>query len=161
MRGDDHPNVGLLRAIAPEPLVLALLEQPKQLGLHLERELADLVQENRAVLGLLEAAMRRAAAPVKAPFSCPNSSLSKSVLGIALQFTFTNGEPTRWLRSWIAFETSSLPVPVSPRINTVVGVGATSSTCCNTLTNAWLVPTMPGSTLDVASLALMCSRWMG
>src|SRR6187402_1447378 len=56
MRGDDHPNVGLLRAIASEPLVLALLEQPKQLGLHLERELADLVQENRAVLGLLEAA---------------------------------------------------------------------------------------------------------
>jgi hypothetical protein len=40
---------------------------------------------------------RRAAAPVKAPFSCPNSSLSSSGSGIAAQFTATNGPSRRAL----------------------------------------------------------------
>ena len=35
--------------------------------------------------------MRVVAAPVKAPFSWPNSSLSSSSAGSAAQFTFTNG----------------------------------------------------------------------
>jgi hypothetical protein len=83
------------------------------------------------------------------------------LLGIALQFTFTKAEPARGLRSWIALDTSSLPVPVSPKTKTVVVVGATSSTCCSTSTNARLVPTIPGNTLEVATVALMRSRWIG
>src|SRR5690606_15857444 len=35
---------------------LALLEHPQQLGLEVERQLADLVEEDRAAVGLLEAA---------------------------------------------------------------------------------------------------------
>src|SRR5207245_1222894 len=38
---------------------------------------------------------RRSAAPVNAPFSWPNSSLSSSVSGSAAQFTATNGLPRR------------------------------------------------------------------
>src|SRR5439155_1062345 len=47
---------------------------------------------------------RRSAAPVKAPFSWPNSSLSSSVSGIAAQFTAMNAlpRPPRGERSWIA-----------------------------------------------------------
>src|SRR5688572_1901620 len=53
--GHDQANVGLFRAIAAQPLVLPLLQHAQQLGLHLERQLANLVQEDRASFGLLEA----------------------------------------------------------------------------------------------------------
>ena len=64
---------------------------------------------------------------MKAPFSWPNSSLSSSVSGIAEQFTATNGPLARCDRSWIVRATSSLPVPVSPRISTGAGLGAAIS----------------------------------
>ena len=67
---------------------------------------------------------RRAWAPVNAPFSWPNSSDSTSVSGMAATLTATNGWPARSLRWWIARATSSLPVPLSPVISTVVGVVA-------------------------------------
>ena len=53
-----------------------------------ERHLADLVEEDRAVVGHLEAALALVIAPVNAPFSWPNSSLSSSVSGSAAQLTF-------------------------------------------------------------------------
>ena len=61
---------------------------------------------------------------MKAPFSWPNSSDSTSASGIAATLTATNGCPRRSLRAWIARATSSLPVPLSPVISTVVGVEA-------------------------------------
>jgi len=61
---------------------------------------------------------------VKAPFSWPNSSDSTSVSGIAATLTATKAWPRRSLRAWIARATSSLPVPLSPVISTVVGVDA-------------------------------------
>jgi hypothetical protein len=46
--------------------------------------------------------LRAASAPVKAPFSWPNSSLSSSSLGIAPQLIGTNGRCRRGEASWIA-----------------------------------------------------------
>jgi formate hydrogenlyase transcriptional activator len=46
--------------------------------------------------------MRCATAPVKAPLSCPNISLSSSPVGIAAQFSLTKALFTRELRSWMA-----------------------------------------------------------
>ena len=66
-----------------------------------------------------------AIAPVNAPFSCPKSSLSSSVSGIAAQLIATNGRSARRLLLWIARATSSLPVPLSPVISTVESLGAT------------------------------------
>ena len=57
---------------------------------------------------------RSATAPVKAPFSWPNSSLSTSVGGSAAQLTRTSGRACRRLRSCSARANSSLPVPVGP-----------------------------------------------
>ncbi len=54
MRGDDHANVnadGLGRADA---LDFAFFEHAQQLGLHGQRHVADFVEEERSVLGLLE-----------------------------------------------------------------------------------------------------------
>ncbi len=56
----------------------------------------------------------REIAPVNAPFSWPNSSLSIRPLGNAAQFTFTRGLSFLGLRLWTARAMSSLPVPVSP-----------------------------------------------
>ena len=53
-------------------------------------------------------------APVNAPFSWPNSSLSTSVGGSAAQLTRTSGRACRRLRSCSARANSSLPVPVGP-----------------------------------------------
>src|SRR5712664_1911539 len=43
--------------------------------------------------------MRCAIAPVNAPFSCPNSSLSSKPVGMAAQFSFTKGFDRRGLKS--------------------------------------------------------------
>ncbi len=67
----------------------------------------------------------RARAPVNAPFSRPNSSLSTSVSGMAAQFTRTMARVCRLLRSWIRDANSSLPVPVSPTSSTVESVADT------------------------------------
>ena len=54
--GRDDAHVDGDRAIAADPLDLALLEHAQQLGLHGGRHVADLVEEERAALGLLELA---------------------------------------------------------------------------------------------------------
>ena len=56
---------------------------------------ADLIQEDGAVVGPSKRPIRCAAAPVKAPFSWPNSSLSSRVSGIAAQLTLTSGPDAR------------------------------------------------------------------
>ena len=54
--GRDHAHVDLDRPRAAQPLELPGLEHAQQLGLHLERQLADLVEEERRAVGELEAA---------------------------------------------------------------------------------------------------------
>ena len=56
---------------------------------------ADLVEEQRAAVGLLEAADALLVAPVNAPFSCPNSSDSSRFSWSAAQFTLTKLRPAR------------------------------------------------------------------
>ena len=66
------------------------------------------------------------------PFSWPNSSDSINSAGTAAQFKVTNGPEARGLRSWIVRATSSLPVPVSPRMQTRDSLAATRSSCAIT-----------------------------
>jgi hypothetical protein len=54
--GGHDPHVGADRVVAADRHELALLEHAQQPGLRLQRHVADLVQEQRAALGLLEAA---------------------------------------------------------------------------------------------------------
>ena len=67
--------------------------------------------------------IRSAEASVNAPFTWPNSSLSRMFSLNAAQFSATNGLFFRGLFWWIAWATSSLPVPVSPWISTLALVG--------------------------------------
>ena len=73
--------------------------------------------------------IRRSRASVNAPFSWPKSSDSTSASGSAAQLRTTNGRSLRCDRLWIACATSSLPVPLSPRMSTVAPLGATWRIC--------------------------------
>ena len=64
-------------------------------------------------------------APVKAPFTWPKSSLSIRFSGIAPQLIVTNGPSARGLRRCSSLAMSSLPVPVSPVMRTLMSVAAT------------------------------------
>ena len=67
-------------------------------------------------------------APVNAPRIWPKSSESSSVSESAPQLRATKGRSFRGELTWMARATSSLPVPLSPVISTVLLVGAIVST---------------------------------
>src|ERR1039458_1183809 len=80
-------------------------------------------------------------APVNAPRTCPNSSLSIRLSGSALQFTATIGPSRRLPAMCRESAPSSLPVPVSPVINTVARRPATSRMMCRSCRISRLPPT--------------------
>ena len=81
-----------------------------------------------------------ATAPVNAPFLWPNSSDSISSSGIAPQLTATNGAFAREPSVCSARATSSLPVPLSPVISTLVRVEWILPISSNTFCIARLLP---------------------
>ena len=54
VRRGDHADVHLDALVAADPLELPLLEDAEQLGLHGRRDVADLVEEDRPLVGQLE-----------------------------------------------------------------------------------------------------------
>ena len=56
VRGGDQAGIGMHGPGASQPLEGALLEHPQQLGLQLEGQIADLVEQQRAAMRQLEAA---------------------------------------------------------------------------------------------------------
>ena len=100
-------------------------------------------------------------APVKAPFSCPNSSLSSSPAGIAAQLSLMKVRSRRGLSRWMARASSSLPVPVSPWMSTVAVVGATVSICLRTLRRPALSPTISSKRFSrLISSSRYCFSWV-
>ena len=90
--GRDDPHIDLDGFGAAQPLKLAVLDDPEQLGLKIHRHLADLVEKQGAVVGKFGSApICRASEPVNAPFSRPKSSLSMRLAGSAVQLTVTIG----------------------------------------------------------------------
>ena len=78
-------------------------------------------------------------APVNEPFSWPNSSVSISSVGIAAQFTFTNGPAANGLALWMCAASSSLPVPDSPISSTRASERAAIDACSTARCHAGLV----------------------
>ena len=89
---------------------------------------------------------------MNAPFSWPNSSLSSRVSVSAPQLTLMNGPIARLLSRWIARATSSLPVPLSPAMNTVVSLAATFSTVRRTASIRSPAPTSSGKWPSASAL---------
>src|SRR5262249_16943222 len=76
MRGHHHANVDLDRLVGADALHLALLQHAQQLGLHGQRHVADLVQKQRALVGLFKLA------------EVPRGSSCKRALFMAEQLRF-------------------------------------------------------------------------
>jgi hypothetical protein len=91
-------------------------------------------------------------APVKAPFSWPNSSEEISDSANAAQFRLMKARPALRDRLWTARAMSSLPVPVSPVMRTVESLGATLATWERTARKAEDVPTI-SSNIEVSSIS--------
>ena len=85
---------------------------------------------------------RSCRASVKAPFTWPNISLSNSVEEIPPRFTLIYGAFFRWLLRKIASVISSLPVPLSPVINTEASVGAMRPMSSRTFSSLGSSPTI-------------------
>ena len=101
----------------------------------------------------------RETAPVKAPFSCPNSSLSRSPSGIAAQLIATSGPAARLLARWTACATSSFPVPLSPRTRIVASEAAARTMRSPSSRILGEVPIMPWRAPDSSSrMRSRCSR---
>ena len=134
-----------MRLGAADALELPLLEHAQELGLERERHLADLVEEQGAAVGHLELA------------GLARHGAGEGALLVAEELAFEQGlgergavdgderlaRPGGW-RAWRARAASSLPVPLSPRISTVAGVGATLAISSTTRRRPGLSPTRPG-----------------
>ena len=79
-------------------------------------------------------------APVNAPRSCPNRSLSTRPSAMPPQLTATKASPCRRLRRCSSLATSSLPVPLSPSTRTALGMSASLSIAAPTSIIAALSP---------------------
>src|SRR5579863_7493897 len=51
MRSGDEPDINLVSVVAAQPLEFPLLQNAQQLCLKLERDVADFIQEERALVG--------------------------------------------------------------------------------------------------------------
>ena len=113
MGGGNHADVDASVARLAHALDRARLERAQEARLHVEREIANLVEEQRAPVRELESPARPATAPVNAPRACRRAG-SISVGATAAQSNTTNGPKRRGDASWMLRAMTSFPVPVSP-----------------------------------------------
>ncbi len=101
----------------------ALLQHAKQRDLRCRPRSAISSSNSVPRLASSNLPMRRRSAPVKAPRSWPNSSLSRRPEGIAPQFNVMSGCFDLGLSEWMRLAATSLPTPVSPSITTLASRG--------------------------------------
>ena len=125
-RGDDADVDGAARARAHAPY-RARLDGAEELGLQRERHLADLVEEERAAVRLLEDALAvRRRAGERAPHVAEELTLDQ-VLGDGSAVDGDEGARCAGRAAWSERARTSLPVPVSPSTSSVASVAATRS----------------------------------
>ena len=127
MRGSDdtHVDRDAHGADADDGL---LLQEAQQVGLQLQRQVTDLVQEDGASARRLDAAalaLMRAGERIRVRVRTARSA--SGLPAVAPQFTGTNGPRARRERWWMARATSSLPVPLSPAMSTGASTRVTRS----------------------------------
>ena len=95
---------------------------------------ADLVQEERAAVGVLEAAFAVGAGVGEGAFDVAEQLVLEDAFGRSpAQFSATSRCLRRRLLLWIARAISSLPVPLSPMISTGMSLAATCRAVWTTL----------------------------
>ena len=132
--GGDDPDVDCDRRAAADARRIALLEDAEQLGLGLRGQLADLVEEERAPLGQLEAADPAGDGAGERALLVAEELALDEPRGESGAVDLDQRLGRRRLFEWIARAISSLPVPVSPVMSTVASVAATRLTLSSTAT---------------------------
>ena len=94
---------------------------------------------------------------MKAPASCPNSSLAATPSANTPQFSATKGPLLRAPPAWIARATSSLPVPVSPSTSTGTSLAAILATRDRSARIGSLSPTSSAAGPRVSARSLRTS----
>ena len=95
MRGRDHTEVAQYRLDAAHRQHLAVLQHSQQFDLNGERDVRDLIKEDRAAVARCRSPGWVCSAPVNAPRTCPKSSLSASDGFSEATFTAMNGPADR------------------------------------------------------------------
>ena len=107
---------------------LPLLERGQQLGLEMERQIADFVEEQGAVVGRLEPPHAVAGGAGEGALDVAEQlGLEQAFGGRAKVDRRPSAGSLRRDWRWISRATISLPVPFSPRIRTLASVGAARS----------------------------------
>src|SRR5271168_4689855 len=102
----------------PDRTDLLLLQGTQQPGLEIEGQLSDLIKKDSPFPGRGQQAVLGAVGPgERPPFTWPKSSLSIRVGTSDPQSTGIKGLAAFGPWAWIEPATSSLPVPLSPRIS--------------------------------------------
>ena len=98
MCGCNQSDVDAMGTAAAQSLELLFLQNPQKFRLQ-SQGISPISSRKRVpVSAISKRPIFCVTAPVKAPFSCPNNSLSNKSKGMAAQFSFTNGRPQRALR---------------------------------------------------------------
>jgi hypothetical protein len=130
--GRDDANVHGDRLGGADRDDFTLLEHAEQLDLERRGHLATSSMKKVPLRAAAKSPCLSRTAPVNDPLVWPKSSLSSRVSGSAPQLIERNGPSARCERLWMYRATTSLPVPLSPWINTVDPVGATTSASLRT-----------------------------
>ena len=116
------------RPRSADPLHLGAVQRAQELGLEVERHLADLVEEERALVGLLEGPLAQPLGAGEGPLLVAEElALHEGLRDGRAVHRDERAVAARGERAWSARATSSLPVPVSPRMVTAVSAGASRS----------------------------------
>ena len=95
----DQADIRLQRLVAADPFEGPLTEHTKDFDLRVLVDFTDLIEKSVPPAACSKRPIRRSNAPVKAPFSWPNNSLSRSCGEKALQCTAMNFFAARVLRA--------------------------------------------------------------
>ncbi len=95
VRRRQHPHIDPQAAVIADALNIAILQHAQQFGLQRQRQFADFVKKQGAVIRHLKFTAAVADSPGKCPFTWPNSSLSATLSGSAAQLRYTRGLAAR------------------------------------------------------------------
>jgi hypothetical protein len=127
VRRADDAGVNGDRLAAADPLDRPLLQEAQQLHLERERDIAHLVEEERAAMRELDLSFSGFDGPREGSLFGAEQLGSSRFSGIAAQLIATKAPPRRPLDWWSPRASNSLPVPLAPSSITETPALATRS----------------------------------
>jgi hypothetical protein len=151
VRRRHNTHVSRADSVFTDSPKFTVIKKPEQRDLHVDRQIADLVEEQRAAMGLLRKTQPIGVRRREGAAAVPEQLRFREPAWNPPQFTGTNGSRLRRLISWSWRAMSSFPVPVSPSSSTGASDGATRSIQASTAFMASLLATMSVAFWDCRS----------